>query len=62
MQTVLEPSDSTVQYLVWLLTRPLLRNDRCHGSPSIPAYMGNEVVAALFVDCGSGMFVTGFAG
>ena len=30
--------------------------------PSIPACVANEVAAALVVDCGSGMFMAGFAG
>ena len=51
-----------VQHLVWLLTRPLLRNDRCHGGPFIPAYMANKGVAAPVVDIGSGIFMAGIAG
>ena len=51
-----------VQNLVWLLTRPLLCNDRCHGRPFIPAYMANEVVAAPVADTGSCMFMAGFSG
>ena len=41
-------SDSTVQSLVWFLTRPLLRHVRCHG-----------VVAVFVVECGSGEFMAG---
>ena len=29
-----------VQFLVWLVVRPSLRNDRSHGCPFIPAYIG----------------------
>ena len=31
VQIAQQPSDSTVQFLVWFLTRPLLRHVRCHG-------------------------------
>ena len=51
-----------VQYMVWLLTRPLLRNDRCHGCPFILVYMAIEVVAALVAYFGSGLVMAGFAG
>ena len=30
-------------YLVWLLRRLLLRSDRCHGCPFIPACIAEEV-------------------
>ena len=40
VQTVQQPSDSTVQFLVWFLTRPLLRHVRCRG-----------VMAVLVVHC-----------
>ena len=49
------------QFLVWLLTRPLLCNDRCSFWFFL-AYIAEEVVAAHVVDNGSGVFMAGFAG
>ena len=48
VRTVQQTGDSTVQFLVWLLTRPFLRNGRCRG-----------VVAVFVVECGSSEFMTG---